>query len=138
MIGLANKISRTWELFIYFTIKKNTKPQYLLHTLIYMSYVYLLIFLKRQGNTSTIEAPCLWRGCGRVVYCAGHKARRLVLQCINGVSSNPVEGRTQILQLNNIILTLFGLIFRHIYIYMSCTCYSFVQVITCTQILYRL
>ena len=61
-----------------------------------MSYVYLLIFLTRQGSTSTIEAPCLWSGCGRVIYCAGHKARRLVLQCINGVSSNPVEGRTQI------------------------------------------
>ena len=27
---------------------------------------------------------------------AGHKAKRLVLQCINGVSSNPVEGRTTI------------------------------------------
>ena len=27
---------------------------------------------------------------------AGHKAKRLVLQCINGVSSNSVEGRTNI------------------------------------------
>ena len=26
-----------------------------------------------------------------MVYGAGHKAKRLVLQCINGVSSNPVE-----------------------------------------------
>ena len=33
----------------------------------------------------------------------------MVLQCNNGVGSNPVEGRT--------ILTLFGLIFRRIYIY---------------------
>ena len=40
-----------------------------------------------------------------------------MLQCINGVSSNPVEGRTNILHLNNLILTLFGLIFRRIYIY---------------------
>ena len=40
-----------------------------------------------------------------------------MLHCINGVSSNPVEGRTNILQLNNLILTLFGLIFRRIYIY---------------------
>jgi hypothetical protein len=42
---------------------------------------------------------------------------RLLLQCINGVSSNPVEGRTKIWQLKNLILTLFGLIFRRIYIY---------------------
>ena len=34
-----------------------------------------------------------------------------MLQCINGVSSNPVEGRTKIWQLKNLILTLFGLIF---------------------------
>jgi hypothetical protein len=41
----------------------------------------------------------------------------MVLQCINGVGSNPVEGRTQIWQLSNLILTLFGLIFRRIYDY---------------------
>ena len=39
----------------------------------------------------------------------------MVLQCINGVSSNPVEGRTKIWQLKDLILTLFGLIFRRIY-----------------------
>jgi hypothetical protein len=44
------------------------------------------------------------------------KAKRLVLQCINGVSSNPVEGRTKFCQLKDLILTLFGLIFRRIYI----------------------
>jgi hypothetical protein len=38
----------------------------------------------------------------------------LVLQCINGVSSNPVEGRAKILQLKDLILTLFGLMFRRI------------------------
>ena len=27
---------------------------------------------------------------------AGHKAKRLVLQCINGAGSNPDEGRTKI------------------------------------------
>jgi hypothetical protein len=31
-----------------------------------------------------------------VVEGTGHKAKRLVLQCINGVSSNPIEGRTKI------------------------------------------
>ena len=45
----------------------------------------------------------------------GHRAKKLVLQCINGLSSNPVEGRTQICQLKEIIPTLFGLMFRHIY-----------------------
>ena len=40
--------------------------------------------------------------------------KQLVLQCINGVSSNPVTGRTKICQLKDLILTLFGLIFRRI------------------------
>jgi hypothetical protein len=31
-----------------------------------------------------------------VVEGAGHKAKRMVLQCINGVGSNPVEGRAKI------------------------------------------
>ena len=31
-----------------------------------------------------------------VVEGAGRKAKRMVLQCINGVGSNPVEGRTKI------------------------------------------
>ena len=35
-------------------------------------------------------------GCGRVVQGAGRKAKRMVLQCINGVGSNPVEGRAKI------------------------------------------
>ena len=68
---------------------------YHLHTLRHMSYVCLYIFLRRQGNTLTIEAPFVLSGCGRVVKGAGNKARRLMLQCINGVSSNPVEGRTK-------------------------------------------
>ena len=50
------------------------------------------------------------------IYGAGHKAKRLVLECINGVSSNPVEGRTKIWQHTNLILTLCGFIFRRIYI----------------------
>ncbi len=32
-----------------------------------MLYVYLWMFLTRQGNTTTIEAPVLWSGCDRVV-----------------------------------------------------------------------
>jgi hypothetical protein len=50
----------------------------------------------RKGNTTIIEAPFLGSGCGRVVYGAGRKAKRMVLQCINGVGSNPVNGRTKI------------------------------------------
>ena len=44
-----------------------------------------------------------------------HKSKRLVLQCINGVSSNPVEGRTNICQLKDLFLTLLGLIFRYLF-----------------------
>jgi hypothetical protein len=57
--------------------------------------VFIYIYT-RQGNTSIIEAPFLWSGCGRVVYGARLTAKRLVLQCINGVSSNPIEGRKKI------------------------------------------
>jgi hypothetical protein len=42
----------------------------------------------------TIAAPFFLSGCGRVIKGTGHKAKRLVLQCINDVSSNPVERRT--------------------------------------------
>jgi hypothetical protein len=52
-----------------------------------------------------------------VIYGAGHNTKRLVLQCIDGVSSNPVEGRTKNCQLKDLILTLLGLIFRCIFIY---------------------
>jgi hypothetical protein len=77
--------------------------------------VYVWMFLMRQGNTSIIEAPFLWSLCGRVVYGSGRKAKRLVLQCINGVSSNPVERRTTFDSSKNIMLTLLGLILRRIY-----------------------
>ena len=89
---------------------------YHLHTLRHMSYVYLQIFHTREGNTTTIEAPFLWSGCGRVVQGARHKSKRLVLQCINGVSTNPVERRTKFDSSKNIMLTLLGLIFIPIYI----------------------
>ena len=45
---------------------------------------------------STMVNPALIFGCGRVVQGAGRKAKRMVLQCINGVGLNPVEGRTKI------------------------------------------
>ena len=47
----------------------------------------------------------------------GHRAKKLVLQCINGLSSNPVEGRTHICQLKDLILTLLDLMFRRMCIY---------------------
>jgi hypothetical protein len=43
----------------------------------------------------SLVAPFLMSGCGRVVQVAGHNAKILVLQCINGVTSNAVEGRKQ-------------------------------------------
>ena len=57
---------------------------YHLHTLIHMSYVYPQICLTRKGNTTIIDAPFLGSGCSRVVQDAGRKAKRMVLQCING------------------------------------------------------
>ena len=48
-----------------------------------------------------------------------HKVLRLVLQCTIGVSSNPVEGRTQICQLKDIILARL-----YIYIYIPDRSYS--------------
>jgi hypothetical protein len=41
--------------------------------------------------------------------------RLSVLQCINGVSSNPVEGRTKIRQPKDLILTLFDMYISQIY-----------------------
>ena len=72
---------------------------YHLHTLIHMSYVYHQMCITRKGNTTIIQAPFLGSGCGRVVQGAGRKSKRTILQCINGVGSNPVEGRTKILRL---------------------------------------
>jgi hypothetical protein len=46
----------------------------------------------------------------------GHKANRLVLQCVIGVSSNPVEGEQTICHLGNLILTHYRY-WIHIYIY---------------------
>jgi hypothetical protein len=54
----------------------------------------------------------------------------LVLQCINDVSSNSVEGRKQICQLKDLILTLFGLIFRR-HIYVNCKTPNVVYPLDC-------
>ena len=51
----------------------------------------------------------------------GRKAKRMVLQCINGVSSNPVEGKTNIWQLKNLILTVWFNFQTYIYIYICRT-----------------
>ena len=45
----------------------------------------------------------------------------MVLQCINGVSSNPVEGKTNIWQLKNLILTVWFNFQTYIYIYICWT-----------------
>ena len=72
-------------------------------------------FSKILNKMWSIYIQCI---CGRVVWGTGHKAKQLVLQCINGASSNPVEERTKICRLKDLILTLFSLIFRRIYIYL--------------------
>ena len=70
---------------------------YHLHTLRQMSYVYLQIFLTRDNVTlRLLKLHLLLSGCGRVVQGVGHKAKRLVQQCINGESSNPVEGKKKL------------------------------------------
>jgi hypothetical protein len=58
-----------------------------------------------------------------VVLDAGHKVKRLVLQCINGVSSNPVEGRTKSCQLKDSNTIWFN-VQTYIYIYV-CTWFNF-------------
>jgi hypothetical protein len=51
-----------------------------------MYYVYPQIHLMRQGHTLTIRAIFLYCECGGVVKGTGHKAKRLMLHCINVVS----------------------------------------------------
>jgi hypothetical protein len=70
---------------------------YHLHTLIHMSYVYPQVCLTRKGNTMIIEAPVLGSGCGRVVYGAGRKDKRMVLQCINDVGFKSRRGKNKYL-----------------------------------------
>jgi hypothetical protein len=71
-------------------------------------------YLLDKITVRVLKLHLLWSGCGRVVKGAGHKVKRLVLQCINGVSSNPVGGEHKFGQLKNLIPTMIGLIFRGI------------------------
>ena len=78
--------------------------------LLLINVICILSFSIRTGKENTIyilTVSILWlchvnynlyiySGCSRVVKGAGRKAKRMVLQCINGVGSNPVEGRTKI------------------------------------------
>jgi hypothetical protein len=48
-----------------------------------------------RAHTHTHTHTHIGSGCGRVVEDAGRKAKRMVLQRINGVGSNPVKGRTK-------------------------------------------
>ena len=50
-------------------------------------------FAIQWGNLWYIYIYC---GCDRVFLGAGHKAKRMGAQCINGVSSNPVEREQKI------------------------------------------
>ena len=77
-------------------------------------YEYERVILIRTATNIYIADVALW-------------FKRLMLQYINGVSSNFVEGRTKICQLKDLILTLFGLIFRRIYIYLIICSFSIFQ-----------
>jgi hypothetical protein len=99
---------------IFYARKHNTIVSlYIVNvTLLLTSYIHLYkLHLKICNSSENVSTRMLWKihlvlffllrsGCGRE------------MQCINGVGSNPVEGRTKIWQLYNLILTLFGLIFR--------------------------
>ena len=52
--------------------------------------------LREKVTLRLLKLLYLGSGCGRVVKSAGRKAKRMALQCFNGVGSNPVEGRTKI------------------------------------------
>ena len=60
----------------------------------------ILLLMTSQYNQEpaavSVFIYIIYRGCCQVVKGAGHKANRMVLQCINGVGSNPIEGRTEI------------------------------------------
>ena len=71
--------------------------------------------LRDKVTLRLLKLLFLWSGCGRVVYGSGNKAKRLVLQCTNGVSSNPVERRTKFDSSKYLMLTYLGLMFRRIY-----------------------
>jgi hypothetical protein len=51
--------------------------------------------MRKKRKTSYTVCVYIYMGVD-VVEGAGRKAKRMVLQCINGVGSNPVEGRTKI------------------------------------------
>jgi hypothetical protein len=79
----------------------------------------IYVFQREHDDT---PSSCVNNIVGRDVvfkaeFCGIKLAKQVVLQCVNGASWNPVEGRTKIWQLKNLILPLFGLIFRRIYIY---------------------
>jgi hypothetical protein len=55
--------------------------------------------VRLNRKSEIYNASHIGSGCDRVVKGAGRKAKRMVLQCINDVGTNPVEGRTKIWQL---------------------------------------
>ena len=97
--------------------------------------LYVLFYYRKKENILyqnlwICRQAYIYSGCGPLVQGAGEQAKRLMLQCINGVSSNPIEGRTKICQLIDLILTLVGLIIRriHTYIYIYMYIYEHVDI----------
>jgi hypothetical protein len=72
-----------------FTGPKSNLPE----RIIEIDIIYKKVFLTTSdGNLIEIDIIYIVD----VVEGAGRKAKRMVLQCINGVGSNPIEGRTKI------------------------------------------
>ena len=91
---------------------------YHLHTLRHMSYVYLWIFLRRQGNTSINETIFLYSGCGRVVQGAGHKV--IGAAVYQWCEFKSCRGKNKICQLKDLPgISNTGLIFRLYILFVS-------------------
>ena len=78
---------------------------FLLPALIYLIILLIVNICKplrfpgtQRCNIDIIKYIYIYKGVDVVEWSkgAGRKAQRMVLQCFNGVGSNPVEGRTKI------------------------------------------
>ena len=69
-------------------------------------YVFIDVLWNLTLSCNELFIDCIYIGEWMWSRALDVRLKRMVLQCINGVSSNPVEGRTNIWQLQNLILTL--------------------------------
>ena len=91
---LYKALSKLGIIYIY---NYNIKYICTIYTRLYTCLTPIPRFALRDKVTLRLfKLLFLGSGCSRVVQGAGRKAKRMVLQCNNGVGSNPVEGRTKI------------------------------------------